>query len=617
MRPRQSMVEPNQSLYEHKPLDNYLSSASLERPTAVKSILTNFMRGVVGNVALGSDIESAALGNRTQGNVMWHNGINTMDAVLKNENRYSVRAAGFVSNLLGQVLTIAPLAGEAVGAEIAELGISGVSKVAQKVAPKIIEKRIPKLTLQGVANQSVGNFAAKTARYGLSFAGFTAPEHIEEAYDEKTNSFNWRKASIQIAADGSLGALIPSAQFLLGILGKRLGVPSIKLIPGNPELARLPEEHRKWVEEYMADPSDAKVHKKATDILNQEGYKTNAETDHAHIDLLTANDGHNLNRVLTDPFFADVPPHLKTASKDYILHNRLDELRANKEIGDGMRGWVDHIDEELGKRSERLAEAEKGVFTGIKEHMEFSQERIYKNLRKAQFEESHIAHTPHTIPDQVLEHIRVEKQIKKLEDKVKELGENRQTRKRIVELEKRQAKLLTPKEELEHIKSKFEEKHFNLSKEYHRLVELAHYWPQARRLLDRFNLETAHNAQTAYRNVLEAFSNIIRGNLAPLAKPSTVMDYLKTRLEQSEGKVVSEEIEEPRTKPKVEEKTEAKGEEKEAVSSQQESLIERSDSEDIKQQYETLKRKTEQFKKNDSALKNLVNCVLGSRNGEV
>ena len=62
------MIEPNATLYEHKPLDTYLSTASLERPTGIHSVLNQFTKGIVSTVALGSDAQSYLLGSRTDGN---------------------------------------------------------------------------------------------------------------------------------------------------------------------------------------------------------------------------------------------------------------------------------------------------------------------------------------------------------------------------------------------------------------------------------------------------------------------------------------------------------------------------------------------------------------------
>jgi len=295
-----------------------------------------------------------------------------------------------------------------------------------------------------------------------------------------------------------------------------------------------------------------------------------------------------------------------------VIHGRLDELGANKDLGDGIMGWVDHIDGVLEKKPEALAAAEKDIFTGINEHMNFSQQQIYRLLEKLSFEESHVSNHPFTIPDNVVTRIEEQKRIKELEDKIKKFGENKQTRKRIEALKKQQTKILTPKQELKHIYEKLGgNKDFAHTKEYHRLVELANYWPQARKLLDRIHLEDSHHAQKAYRDVLDAFAKIIKGNLSPLANPERVTHYLKTRLEQTTGKITPMAEKE---KVKVEP---VKAEEAEATTEADQATVNQSDSETLKNEYNKVRRKAEQFKKSGTALKNLVDCALGSKNGEV
>lgn len=153
------------------------------------------------------------------------------------------------------------------------------------------------------------------------------------------------------------------------------------------------------------------------------------------------------------------------------------------------------------KQSDRTLTEDNG--RSIKENKEMSQAGLLKRFEQAQFEPSFLENVPETIPDNLQKHIQNQLRINELKTKLRESKDelpNKQTVRRIKELEKKQPKILTPKGELKDIKKKL------LSSEgspadlentnaYKRLVDLSKVWTAARNLLDRVHLERAHDAQ--------------------------------------------------------------------------------------------------------------------------
>ena len=156
---------------------------------------------------------------------------------------------------------------------------------------------------------------------------------------------------------------------------------------------------------------------------------------------------------------------------------------------------------------------------------------------------------PVTIPKQLeeafgcgLEKINLNLKIKLRPQSNERLPENKQTLRRISELESKLPRVLTPKEELRHLRETLLgreglPKNFERSPEYHRLVDLSHVWRNARTLLDRVHLELEYNRQSAFRDLAHLTLNIADSDYPRLAKPENVTDYLKRRIEGNLNKV--------------------------------------------------------------------------------
>ncbi len=179
----------------------------------------------------------------------------------------------------------------------------------------------------------------------------------------------------------------------------------------------------------------------------------------------------------------------------------------SKELSDRLEDANTNINNqltEIGKAREALKESDKLLAKdegrSIKENKEMSQAGLMKRYSQAQFEPSFMENVPETIPENLAKHVEVQQQISKLKAKIKESKDvepNKQTVRRIAQLEKRQPKILTPKEELKAIKKKLLTPEglpegFEESNAYKRLTDLSKVWTAAKNLLDRVHLERDH-----------------------------------------------------------------------------------------------------------------------------
>ena len=525
-------------MIETDKLDSYAKSALSTTPSYAHSALEEFTSGVLQVAALGADVESVFLGKRTPESIGIHETLNQMQIELANVKSIPQKTVNFTANMLGTLFSAVPLLAEQGGKSVGELVTFGISKILPKAAEKIAQKKIPSLTLEGIGQQSIGEFSRKSLISGTRFAGFMLPSELEQSYDEKTNKFNLNKAFIGVSANSALGALIPSAQFLAGVVGNRLKSLSSKvekdIVTKGLERGHINKETHDFLKEYEQNPDSELMHKRATDILRKEGMPVDVATNRVYLKLLTEENTKNLESVVVDQFASEFGND-KTALSDFIIHGRLDELKGNQSMSAGIDGWLDYIEKHLNEKESSIQKVDSSL---------------------------------------------------KLNEKLQSIKD----------------KLIKDNKLVDDFKNK---------KSYKRLVNSSKKSKSARKLLDRIHLEDAYNAQDSYKSMLKSFNQIIQSNIVKLANPGRVSDYLKQRLSKSAKDQTF-----PRQSKEVFEQKESipKDEELSTTLSEQQSIVDQSESQEIKEEYSISKERLEEFKKSESVLKSLISCVMGSNN---
>jgi hypothetical protein len=636
---------------------------------------------------------------------------------------------------------------------------------------------------------SFGLMADTTLQNFGAFAGAGIPQGIVDNFKADTGHIEWGGVAREAGEMGAFGMAIGSIPFAWGILRGKINrglgkapTDAVDMSSLNEALEKgriTPEEHR-WYADYLEhqkNPGDAeateKLKARASDLINQNGHRANTVSNEAMFDILTPNDVTNLHGVIADQLAsAHMPGQQRLALSDFIVHNRMDYIRQKPEWLDGVRGYVDFINQKLEARSSKTAEADdilgRHLTRGVKDNMPFSQKELFKHMKKAGFEASHIAHLPVTIPENMTKRMGMLEKIGKLKQKIKqqkpkdikslfrgrsdttfgykslkeagvkeidlakddiefgkgfwyaesaehakkygstiekiegeykifdvdktkdkELKElyseihkryttgdllkypkpegyvltsqlikqfteklkakgfegirrnelahdnygrpeimffnkpqsskkaipNKQTLRRIEELESKLPKILTPKEELEHIRGKLLgekglPKNFERSNAYHRLLDLSNVWHNARTLLDRVHLENEYNRQSAFRDVAHQVLRIADSDMGALAKPENVMDYLKNRIEGQIGKI--EPIEELNAEVAAKMNVPA---DSDAILNEQELQVKETKAEDAKNEFAQSSDRFKEFKKSENIFKNLISCVMGGLGG--
>lgn len=509
-----------------------------------------------------------------------------------------------------------------------------VSKPLGEYIPSMIGKEGAEkpLSLGLITDKTLSNFG--------TFAGAGVPQGIVDNFNADTGHIAWGGVAREMGEMGAFGIAIGSIPFGIGVLrgkvNRALGKDISESITPESlnealEKGQITKSEHQWYTDYLEHqktPGDIEVMKglqtRATQMINDNGHKANVATDEAMFEMLTPNDVTNLQGVIADQISGGVPAEYQKALSDFVVHNRMDYIRQDPRWLDGVRGYVDFINQKLEAKPSKIAEANKilddHMLKGTRENMPFSQKELLRHMKKAGFEASHIQHLPVTIPENMTQHLRINEKIDKLKEKLriaKRRGqpENKQTMRRIGELETKRPKMLTPREELTQLRKtlltdKGLPKNWERSNAYHRLLDLSNVWANARTLLDRVHLENEYNRQEAFRDLAHETLRIADSDLPKIAKHNDVMDYMKRRIEGNLNKVepiadVQKSVDDRQQVPA----------DSDTILNEQQEQIKNTQAETAKEEFVQSTNRFKEFKESGNIFKNLISCVLGGIGG--
>lgn len=634
--------------------EQYVNDSLLATPSVSETVFGNLAMGIV-TPAVAAEAVQNHFSQKPQGQ-----GLLTVYAANEMGNEapgmsIAQKGLGYISNIIGQALDPLMWLGGEAGGLVAKGAVAGVAKVAPDAATvfmrtplkDLVGKTIGDYIPEYAANKGLGVVADKTLKNFGTFAGASVPQNIADNYNADTNHINWGGVAVSSGKMGALGIGIGAIPFAWGLIrgsiNRGLGRDSFADVSSSSLDAALaeghisPDEHQ-WFKDYLEhqnNPGDQKVSEdlqnRATQIISDRGHDVDYVNNKAQFNILRPEDMQNLQGVIADQLTGDVPDEMRTALSDFVVHQRLDDLTANPETLDGVRGYVDFIDKKLEARGAKSAEADQIVDDhlekSIKERMPLDQKELVQTYKKSLNNIDHVKHLPISIPENVIKHIKEQNYIDDLESKNKSLfkeyektGNQSHVEKMkaneelIKELRENHTKILTPREELSQLREELLGKPlkqgFQTSVAYNRLQDLANVWHNARTLLDRVHLEHEYERQKAFRDLAKNVLDIADSNQGQLAKPENVMDYLKRRIEGQIRKV------EPANIPK--QQAEKNGEipaDADQVLKEQREAIEKSQAEDAKKDFNTSLDKYTEFQGKENVFKNLISCVLGGLNG--
>lgn len=635
------------------PREQYYNDSLLTKPTTSQSVYTNLSAGLITPAVWAGDIQQMFM-QRPEGNPL-RNLVESVD--LLNETPgigWGKQLAGSLSNMIGYGLNPITWGFGRLGTLAAERTIGAVSKALPETATIMARRPIAEMlgenigkyvpTVKKGAEQvplSMAILGEKYAKAFGTFAGAGAPAAWYENYNADTNHINWGGVARDMGVMGVFGLAIESVPFVYGVvkskinrgLGKNV---SEALKPVDYDLALenglINRAEYDWIKDYSTNPLEAKnLKERATQILADGDHPINTATHEVPVEIVPQKDIENLKSALLDQGLSDLPEGHRNSLSDYIIHNSIDSLRENPNMLDGLRGFKDHIQTKLLAKTQKLAQAnemvDKNLLKSVKENMPFSQKSMFKHLRQAGFETSHVRQIPITIPENIRQIMRRQDEISRHLKKIKQYekmvsqgkkglgGKISSNKKQIEVIESKIPKILTPKEELTHLKEKLLTekglpKNWESSKDYHRLLDLSHAWHNAKTLLDRVHLEAQYERQEAYHNLADQILKMTDSDISRFANRGNVVNYMRDRITDKIFK---------RT-PLLESELSAEKQNEipsnaDEVMSENDIQVKNSGADKLSKEFESTSNRFTEFKANEGIFNNLIKCVLGTVNG--
>jgi hypothetical protein len=511
------------------------------------------------------------------------------------------------SNMIGQSLNPLSFALAEAGGFVARPLIS----VGEKFAPSIFKKPIAE-----IFNEKMGKYfpktigteeAEKTLSLGLlgeqwakGFgigAGAMLPQATIDSFNAETGKHDIAGMAAGMGAGGVFGMMIGTVPFAWGIFKANFNrirgrAPTAEIEVGAPEKAledglinKETYDFWKELEEYRKTPEgraelSAKLKPKATEYVASQGHVVDHVNDRVQFEILNRDQINNLQSATIDQLVADhIPEEHRTALSDFTVQAGIDEMRNKTNLLDGVRGYVEHIDNSLKNREAILKTAD-----GLFEHhlkmshgeLPFDQKSIYNTISE------HGENVPFTIPQEVRKAIKT--------------GEVENLKSPIEELTDIKEKLLPLK------------KRFTASPYFKRLEDLAEVWHPAKTLLDRIHLEDELNRQEAYHDLAKQMLAIADSNVAKLADQEKARNYLETRITPviDSNHSPKSDLLERASKRDI-------PPDADALLAEHDAKLQEMSVENSGKEYEVAREKFKEFQSQEGIFKSFINCVIGSQ----
>ncbi len=541
---------------------------------------------------------------------------------------------------------------------LAPLIPGGAAGLLAKTGADILgEKALPKY----VAEQTVGGLAKEAAVVGSEVAAFMLPAEVYEAYNQDLDTIDFGKFAKAYSTNLFVGFGLGTLPFAAGAIwgkvkgrwwvGKEVPHPgrdhgyTPEHIQQDVENGHITQAEGDFMQRYLHEPFHTNNQQDATFLLKKSGIPVNDLKHEVNFELFSGKDIENINNVIADQIMA--PQEVKTALSDFMIHNRLDKMRENPEVVEGIRGFIEATNYKLEKKPEQMIKlqevARKYLPENLRREAPFSQRNIYAAIKN---EGLAAVESRMHIPEAVRIKHQKESRIKVLKNKVKQYQKhirdvghketdilnrgNQQVIKKynrfVSKAEKEIADImaeptaLVPHDiELDLLRDELMpngivKDNVELTSGYSRLMDLTRMSQGARNLMMQLHVEQEYAKQAAIKDMLESLAKIIETPGPRLADPRNVVRYLNERISSTKqypdyitpSNVYTIEAPKAVAKLKTFQKVPA-----ESVEILQEEIGSHADSHAItaKTELKAAFEKLEEFKRSPEVFKNLMECL--------
>lgn len=595
-------------------VNNAYDNGLLIKPTPVQSMYQSGKGGFITGSKFIGDLYNKAYG------LPENKELNETLELIQRETHFADQpftqtAANWVADMVGYSLNPVVLGLTAVSGGIGGLVFKGAAKVAPKAMTPFLEKTVGMVkhpTTKEPIPLTIGDIGKRLTVSGAAGTGAGIPLAFEEG--SASDAFMM----------GGIGMLFSSIPIAVGMFRKARMKPEghiredIREEGGHIRESEreVSPEIKQWMEDYenKADTLD-NLERRATGLLQKEGFEVDGATHKLPMYIMSDSNVKNLQIAASDALTANLEPTSRNYLLDYIVRNNLDEIRENPKSLKIMQAYDNFLTGKLAGREAMTKAADAIHETNMKSKINktafLSQPEIYKAIKKVSREESHVSHLPFTLPESLERRLKLESRIKELKKK----PENKQTSRRIAELEAKLPEIQSPKQELAHIKRKLIDKQGYRDKiknrEYERLEELADHWPQARSLLDRVNMEEAYEKQLAIKQVLDQMRKVMESPLDRLSNPDNVIKYFKERINSDKARVIKPEVTPKKT---IEDASKIPSDES-AVVEEYLAAAHESKASNLRSESIAINDKITQFRSSEKVRADFIQCMLEAAHG--
>ncbi len=517
--------------------------------------------------------------------------------------------------------------------------------ISQKTIGSMLGENIPRF----VGDKTIGQMGEGAVSGYVGATGFSLPQEIADTYDQKNNSFNWWGGIKAASADGGVGLGMMSVPFLAGtIWGKMFkGVgedvagevkpdmpmpqealnndshPALNAVAQAVQDGKITPEQGQWFNDYLqGNVSNKDLADSAVQHLIKDGYPVDAATKRVLFSLLKPEDVDTMQSALADSMASTMPDDMKSKFPAYVTNAKIDDIRGNTKLLDGINGVVQFIKKRLAMQPEEMVNVNKIIRRFLPESLKdanpFSQSKLYRALKSGK-------ELGVTVPKQVERRLSQEEKINQLNQSIKNYqkeldtsGKQKFTAKikkaqaRIDELQASLEPLLNHGDEMKYLREKLLpegklKENFKNTREYQRLMDLTRVRNSAQQLMQELHVRHEYDLHGHYANVLDAITKTMRASVGQLADHDQLINYMKERVIRQAPDL------EHAAKVQLEESEKLAKESKPEAEPVMEDKMREAPSE-IKSEYDAISNQFKEFSEKKGVLNNFINCLKGTMN---
>ena len=518
----------------------YLKSSAQNVPSTAQAAFTGLAQGFSAPF-----MALQAVGNMLKTNPVNVEQFRNVESYFSGEQQQERSGSDEAANVIGQ------LAGSIFN-PINLLGGDLVGDAASTATRGILARTAPMLENQTTARAVLQTGLPSLTRGGGLLAGGMFPQDILENYNATNNTLDWQDTAKDVGINFGIGMAIPAIPFAAGLVKARIADNTAKKLQLSEldnalENGEITPEQHDFQRSYINGANPDILLEKAKNVIQNLDDNITVSNGHVPLSLLTPEDIQNWHGAMADQMASNLGDDLNDSFSHFITQRALYKIVSNRNLMDGLQGWVDHMDLKLGDQAEnidKIVKAAQSIKKSVK-NLPLPNELKFKSILDNYEKTAGAKTTDVDLASYDTTELPLTSEMRDI------LLARRQRASGRISGDIPPVTYPTLPQEINSLEAEFEADNYQLTKqtapEYTRLRQLANYHKSALKLLKKVDLHNLMHRQNFYKAMANKLLDYANSPIGSLARENKLPQYVHARIAQNIEGIHDEPIPEIKT----------------------------------------------------------------------